>query len=73
MKLPARRLAVFVLVGLFIAMFATGCTLAGADAAPLTPVTSGGGEVDGQPADGGQPADSGAGETVPNRHLIRWS
>ena len=65
MKLPARRLAVFVLVGLFIAMFATGCTLAGADAAPLTPVTSGGGEVDGQPADGGQPVDSGAGETVP--------
>lgn len=65
MKLPARRLAVFVLVGLFTAIFAAGCTLAGADAAPLTPVTSGGGDTGGQPEGGEQPADSGAGETVP--------
>jgi len=60
MKLPARRLAMFVLIGLLIAVFTVGCTLAGANAAPLTPVASGE-----QPAGGDVPVESGAGETVP--------
>jgi LysM repeat protein len=60
MRLSARRLAMFVLIGLLIAAFATGCTLAGANAAPLTPVASGQ-----QSAGGEVTVESGAGDTVP--------
>jgi LysM repeat protein len=48
------------LIGLLIAVFTAGCTLAGANAAPLTPVASGE-----QPAGGDVPVESGAEDTVP--------
>jgi LysM repeat protein len=70
MKIPARHVALLLLIGLFIAIFSTGCTLAGANAAPLTPVASGGdaATTDEQPTgseETGAEEGTGAGETVP--------